>query len=409
MKEPTWDERCCQACGEVKPRERYRDGWARACVDCDATRQRQCFGCGPRPRSVFASRSDRYCDDCKVVRALMGNRGIGRKCRKCKQRLPLDAFSDGSARYCVECVQENRKRPCVRCHERKAPELFPWGDETPSGRAGFKRKRRKGKFRRRSTVCLDCWAESHRLQAERRSTWTRDDGLRVRRCCECAEVFPLTSEHFYVDGRNSLRNRCRACDRAKQREAYHEMMKDPKRAERTRERTRAAKRRYAARHPDRVRQQQRDRMARLRSDPDVADQLRADARIDRRLRRERLGLAVRTPGARTPGSGLPSVPARPLADAVVRYANSRRVRGVPRSLEDVCAQLGIEPRTLYAWRVGERALAHFDIADAILQATELNWWDVWACHEHDDPVAGCDACTDVRAVIQVFEGESKAA
>jgi hypothetical protein len=72
------------------------------------------------------------------------------------------------------------------------------------------------------------------------------------------------------------------------------------------------------------------------------------------------------------------LPGRPLAAAVDRRAHrGRDVFGRPTSrLEQICKEMGISERYVYAWRTGGRDMA-LDSADKALIVLGLLWFDVW--------------------------------
>jgi hypothetical protein len=74
------------------------------------------------------------------------------------------------------------------------------------------------------------------------------------------------------------------------------------------------------------------------------------------------------------------LPSRPVGMYLEQRA--RRLRAEWQTPEEqfgeVCALAGIKfPRSVWAWRRGERATVDFDVVDRILVNLGLNWWDIY--------------------------------
>lgn len=84
------------------------------------------------------------------------------------------------------------------------------------------------------------------------------------------------------------------------------------------------------------------------------------------------------PSARMARDVLPALPAMPLVNLLDRMAESRG------SVDELASELHFSPRNLFAWRVGERQYVRFDVADRILTAAGLLWWEVWTEEEYPE-------------------------
>lgn len=253
------------------------------------------------------------------------------------------------------------------------------------------------------------------------------------RCSACGVEKPLTTEHFYADRRDPETGEvlqwarwCILCKRGKSRVAnispeqvqrrrvsakrkYRRrklrLASDPVGLAEARAKDSSQSRRWRKRNPAKARASQRRYLAKVRANPRLHRAMLERNRMAEKLRRERSGIPL---DAQRSGKTLhdfrersaPELPARPLADVIER----RVARAQSPNREEVCDQLGIVSRTLYAWRTGERRSCLFREADAVLVGLALNWWDVWYCDLHggDDP--DCELCRGVRLAERAFEG-----
>lgn len=253
------------------------------------------------------------------------------------------------------------------------------------------------------------------------------------RCSACGVEKPLTAEHFYVERRDPETDEvtqwgrwCIPCKRerarvaslspeqiARRREsarrAYErktaKMKRDPRTLEESRAEWRESARKWRARNPESSREAQRRYQRKVQSSPQLHRAALERNRMAGRLRRERKdGVPLDSQRRGKVADFLrprpvPDLPARQLADAV-----ERRITRSSRGREEVCKDVGVSPRTLYAWRVGERYSCGFSEADAALGALALNWWDVWFCDAHGGDERDCSACQGVRLAEGAFEG-----
>jgi hypothetical protein len=70
------------------------------------------------------------------------------------------------------------------------------------------------------------------------------------------------------------------------------------------------------------------------------------------------------------------LPAAPIVALLEGMAHDRDIE-----YTQVAKDLGIGPRSAFAWRRGERDTISFDLADAVLVAAHLNWHDVFAAED----------------------------
>lgn len=205
--------------------------------------------------------------------------------------------------------------------------------------------------------CVYCWRWSMR---ERRG-----------QCAECKRT------HEWLKRRRNpeaMRARARAYRTAK-------IAGDPEWARREYERSEASRKRRRELDPDRERELARVRgrryVERLRQDPAGYERRKQMTRIDNVVRRIDGGKRTGTAKRRVNGLGSDSVrryvPTAPLV-AAIRSAAPRfgGEKGVARA-----AGPGVSERLLYSWRVGQRARATWDTADAVLLALDLGWWEVF--------------------------------
>lgn len=273
------------------------------------------------------------------------------------------------------------------------------------------------------TICdAPACVSEHRRFAARRGNAPRARRARqatTRACPQCARDLPLSPEHWYVDRRNedgsiaAFSIWCKACKcwyqtlgrwarmelaeqgrltRAMSRHAVLRRMLDeePDLLARALARRAAGLNAYRSRRPEMVAAQGRRRRARIKADPARLRRQREDRRIASRLRREREGKPLNQRSRHEAAHedrlhAIPAVPAKPLADALERRmaamlheAWTGGEAGVSR--EGIAAAWGTCERSIRAWSNGERQTMHFNVADALLVATDLLPWDVW-----DDP------------------------
>jgi hypothetical protein len=79
---------------------------------------------------------------------------------------------------------------------------------------------------------------------------------------------------------------------------------------------------------------------------------------------------------------LPALPIVALVEGLIAREDRNRRLGpndpMPTGArEDICAWLGIQPRSLLAWRVGQRERIQFEIVDQILTRSGAGWWEVF--------------------------------
>ena len=199
----------------------------------------------------------------------------------------------------------------------------------------------------------------------------------MRRCFKCKEVKDLERDYYpapkALPGSRFPRNLpCKRCIDLYRLDLYH------RNGERELAKRREYAKRYAERHPERIREKRKEAWARLKADPDRHAELLENQRIDRRLRAEREGRPFRQIKPRVLLSDpSPELPARPLAVALDALA--AKLEG---GIEELAVQVGFSSRSYRGWRSGERATVRFDLADKILVAAGLEWWDVWSEDEH---------------------------
>lgn len=281
----------------------------------------------------------------------MGARPRARVCQHCRELKEPDAYAKGG-RVCLACHEARRKRThvCFTCFERKPLQCFARG---PGG--GHKHH------------CRDCVRAAEKAKPKPR-TWERDGQL-VRRCTDCERIKPLTREFFRVRSQTNgvqFMGRCTVClQRVKaewDRRWWAELTPERRAKPRTPnpEASRAASERWRRK---------------MMADPVKHARHLETRRIEHRLSREKRGGSiedVRKARARTPAREprrrqLPVAPLLPFLEPRVKAVGNAAVAEL----------LGIEPRTLYAWRVGERQFMLFPQADQITTQLGLNLWDLW--------------------------------
>ena len=381
--------RRCRTCRCLLDAGEFRDQYARQCDGCRAAvvppeeKRRRCVACkeSKLPAEYHCGQS-RKCAACHTLDALPD------ECRRCTGPIDDDARPDGKGHWlCADCrvippasALRRPPRGWLRCQKVKPVEAFAWGP----GRG-------KGLYRRRSGVCEVC-REAEREEKARRRRQARKapfelaDGRLVRRCSACREVKDLHAD-FYVQNRRQpervlsrWRYSCKRCDVARCTEINRRKLQTPE----GKAKRRLWQDRWRRRNPERYREMQRAHAARVKADPERhAKRLEAD-RLAYKLRRERqdgvdVTKLVTFSKVAMPRDKIRMLPALPLArkiDLLVR--KDELALGTNGSTEGaVCAQLGIDPRQLFAWRKGEIELVQFDVADRVL--TNAGWlpFDVW--------------------------------
>lgn len=134
------------------------------------------------------------------------------------------------------------------------------------------------------------------------------------------------------------------------------------------------------------------RYARVRTDPDRWEERLSQLAAAKRDRvRAKPGpkpkprLASVKPSSRPPAPSPPPehVPCVPLGRALKRLAEKHNMRIVGDPNHDaeghrvVCEEAGLQERTVYGWRVGERQKVSLTTADKVLTRLDLLWWEVW--------------------------------
>lgn len=81
------------------------------------------------------------------------------------------------------------------------------------------------------------------------------------------------------------------------------------------------------------------------------------------------------------GQKLPLLPVQPLRERVLR-----RVHALETQLtrEEACEKVGVTTRMLNHWERGTYDAVRFDVADRVLIALGLNWFDVWTEDEYPE-------------------------
>lgn len=264
---------------------------------------------------------------------------------------------------------------------------------------GLERPRRGRKLR---TLCgeRECRAEFAGYSVRRAAVRRRSEPGPTERKCPgpCGRTLPVGPEHFAAhgrlpDGSPKYVGRCKDCRNADARARY---ARDREYAERKRaqtaarveaERLRAAqdpafaaglraqraeqRRRWRRENPELARAARKRHHDRVQADPARRLAALETRRITTRLRAEQEGRTVRARRHERERDErpMPTLPARPLAEALLRL--------LPGGHGEVAAAVGMNARTLYAWKSGERDLVAFDDADTILLRAELLPFDVW--------------------------------
>lgn len=230
----------------------------------------------------------------------------------------------------------------------------------------------------------------------------------MKKCVACEQEFPETPEFFGSMGQGKkLRARCRECQREANREYYRNWKArvdaDPALKERRRRDGREKERRRRKRDPESVNAARRRWRQKTRRDSGRRKAKRELARVDHRLRRERVdAVAVDQIGRKSallrnslsdPKESFPRLPARPLARAIDETDARRRreffagfgCSGASTGHDYLpeAGALGLAEeednagRMVYAWRKGERQEADFDTVDQVLTRGRWLWWEVY--------------------------------
>lgn len=280
-----------------------------------------------------------------------------------------------------------RPRHCVRCLKLKEPGCFP-----PHGRC-----QRLGITR----VCWSCiemaaWVlHDSDWKPRLKQDWI-EDGVPMRRCTTCREGKPHDSEHFVREHRV-----CKACRYARNEKA--------RKAQRAREGDRVksmqAARARRRRLDPKVKRKENEACKRWRekakSTPQGHAKLLETERMGRRLRAEREGKPVRrTPKAvmaETVGRFLPSAPLVALVDQI----HERRlvVAGLlddadGASVNEVCRDLDVSPRTVLRWRSGEAERVRIDVAERLLLAAGVEWHEVYPFDDYAEQFLALEMAND---------------
>lgn len=248
--------------------------------------------------------------------------------------------------------------------------------------------------------------------------------LRMRRCGHCRRWLECDVENFSPRGRtpsgyvSRWDGWCRPCRRENRRRYYANtpalQRKVQRRAKEQRmradqgwlERRRAVNREYMRKRrveaPEKLAEQRARYIEKLRQDPKRYEEFLAARRMEYHLRQERKGRKKIDGGHATGG---PELPIGPLLAVVERYLQRVDHWNGDDDAEIVALErIGLDPRSLYGWRKGERKAVRFDVVDRVLVRLDLNWFDVY-----EKPVNGHaedpEAWKAYRAACLAFEGE----
>lgn len=245
-----------------------------------------------------------------------------------------------------------------------------------------------------------------------------------RRCKDCSRFYhrKIYRENREIINRRAQANRRRRLERdpsARERERLQEE-RNRKRRQRDnpeweREKSRIRSRRWMAkRTPEEIaernrrhreymknnreymREAQRKYIAKLKKDPKRYAEYLENRRMTHRLRMERQGRELQEMrlGKVMEEPTFDRLPVEPLVP-FIRDLIEREQRNSAGDEMDVqqgikaavCAALGINVRTLYAWQHGERSMANFDTCDRILIALGRLWWEVWPPEQYPEMVS----------------------
>lgn len=207
-----------------------------------------------------------------------------------------------------------------------------------------------------------------------------DTGRWTRVCCDCKETKDLELDFYKArrdpTGRGSDWNyQCKPCKVVQLRELNKRRRDDPDRGPELRAMYARLAREWRARYPERALANRKRYVERLRKDPQRYTRSLENRRIEYRLRAEREGRTVRNAKAAMIKENVPELPAKPLAEFLLEMAASRD------SIDQLAEELGFTPRSLFAWKTGERQRVRLDLADQILTNAGLMWWEVWSEEE----------------------------
>lgn len=213
-----------------------------------------------------------------------------------------------------------------------------------------------------------------------------DTGRWVRRCCLCVEVKDLERDFYRnttgpASGAKDWSYRCKGCDQEHAKGIEKRQRQDAVAGVVVRIKDRQRKRQEREDNPEPHRQACRRHRERLRRDGKAWTRYLETQRIAYHLRKERgSGMtARRLSTARLNRDALPYLPAAPLLDLLETMAEARGC-----TMKDLAAEFGFSPRRLRGWRNGEYERTRFDVADRILTAVGLQWWDVWPAEDYPE-------------------------
>lgn len=86
---------------------------------------------------------------------------------------------------------------------------------------------------------------------------------------------------------------------------------------------------------------------------------------------------------------LPMLPVAPLFDRARKLVDALEEAKLTR--EEACSTAGVAPRLFRQWETGIYATVRFDVADRVLIALGLNWFDVWDPAEYPEVAARLEA------------------
>jgi hypothetical protein len=140
-------------------------------------------------------------------------------------------------------------------------------------------------------------------------------------------------------------------------------------------RWRANEARWRAKNPEAAKASRERYYEGVKQDPERRQRQNENARIARRLRRERDGLPIserrRHEGERAQGKHLGS--GRVHCKPVAAFMES-----LPGSLLEVCESIGIDDRIVRRWRTEEDGpYATVDSVQRVLDALDVQWWEVF--------------------------------
>jgi hypothetical protein len=253
---------------------------------------------------------------------------------------------------------------------------------------------RSGKMR--SRLCESCteteaWAMLARGYYNRKRTRWVENGVMMRRCVCCPYRGP-EAEGFYVCRRVprlEYNSRCKSCSVAQTRAYKRERRaRDPE----YRERMTKLSRSWRQANAEKARAASARWKLAIKKDPvEHARQLEL-ARINYRLRRERLGLPVRPVGrrpqpARKHATAPGLLPAAPLAALIERiYEKRMAVAGLVEdpapTRQAVCGDLGVSERNARVWRKDPEAVVQVGTAERVLLNAGVDWHEIYSFDDY---------------------------